>query len=83
MAPITAKLVGTGALKQKWYAGAATGKPTDHLECRCFGHAERGAEAPSHADQRGRAWQRAAFSRLRMVFSMHTYIHTIRKTQIL
>jgi len=60
----TAKLAGIGALKQKRNAGSAIGMPTDHLECPSFGHVERGVEAPSHADQRGRTWQRAALSRL-------------------
>ena len=64
VAPITAKLVRIGAQKQKRHAGAATRMPTDHLECLYFGHVARGAEAPSHADQGGRTWQRAAFSRL-------------------
>jgi len=74
-----------------WYAGAATGMPTDHLECCYFGHAERGAEALSHAHQRGSAWQRAAFYRLRKQLACihthihvhaHTYIHTIKKNAV-
>ena len=63
MAPITAKLVRIGALKQKRYAGAAGVMRTDHVECVCFGR-ESCAEASSHVDQRGRTWQRTAFSRL-------------------